>query len=100
MRIAIDAHPAVDKNKTGIGWYTWELIRWLPMVDPEVQYTAWYVHARKLWGGGERFFEKQPNLAEKAIPFPARVWQRLANRLGMPRVEWTTRFDAFFAPNY
>lgn len=100
MRIAIDAHPAVDKNKTGVGWYTWELIRWLPAVDPEVQYTAWYVHARKLWGKGERFFEEQPNLAEKAIPFPARVWQRLANRLGVPRVEWTTRFDAFFAPNY
>jgi glycosyltransferase involved in cell wall biosynthesis len=50
--------------------------------------------------GGERFFEKQPNLVEKAIPFPARVWQRLSNRLGVPRVEWTTRFDAFLAPNY
>lgn len=99
MRIAIDAIPAVDTNKTGVGWYTHHLIRWLPEVDPETDYTAWYLHARDVFNK-HRFFEQLPNLKEKGIPFPARLWQRLANRTGMPRVEWTTRFDAFFAPNY
>jgi glycosyltransferase involved in cell wall biosynthesis len=98
-RIAIDAHPAVDSKKTGIGWYTWHLIRTLPEVDPETTYVAWYVHAREAFGS-HRFFDPQSNLVEKAVPFPARLWQRLANRTGMPRVEWTTRLDAFFAPNY
>lgn len=99
MRIAIDALPAVDKKKTGIGWYTHYLIRWLPEVDPETSYTAWYLHARDLFSP-QRFFEDLPNLKEKGVLFPARLWQRLSNRTGMPRVEWTTRFDAFLAPNY
>jgi glycosyltransferase involved in cell wall biosynthesis len=99
LRIAIDAIPAVDKKKTGVGWYTHYLIHWLPAVDQETDYTAWYLHARDLFNK-HRFFEDQENLRERGIPFPARVWQRLSNRTGMPRVEWTTRFDAFFAPNY
>ncbi len=99
MRIAIDALPAVDRRKTGIGWYTHHLIRWLPAVDPETTYVAWYLHARDMLGRKD-FFEPQPNLKERGVPFPARLWQRLSNRLGVPRVEWTTRFDAFFAPNY
>lgn len=99
MRIAIDAIPAVDKKKTGIGWYTHYLIKWLPQVDPETFYTAWYLHARDPFNK-QKAFDDLPNLNEKGIPFPARAWQRLSNRTGMPRVEWTTRFDAFFAPNY
>lgn len=99
MRIAIDAIPAVDQNKTGIGWYTHHLINNLPLADPESTYTAWYLHARDPFSK-HRFFADLPNLREKGIPFPARLWQRLSNRTGMPRVEWTTRFDAFFAPNY
>lgn len=99
MRIAIDAIPAVDQKKTGIGWYTHYLIQWLPQVDPETFYTAWYLHARDPFNK-QRAFDPHPNLKEKGIPFPARAWQRLSNRTGMPRVEWTARFDAFFAPNY
>lgn len=99
MRIAIDAIPAVDGKKTGVGWYTHYLIEWLPKVDPETFYTAWYLHARDPFNK-LRAFSEFPNLKEKGIPFPARLWQRLSNRLGVPRVEWTTRFDAFFAPNY
>lgn len=99
MRIAIDAIPAVDSSKTGIGWYTHYLINTLPLVDPDTDYTAWYLHARDPFNK-ERHFADRPNLREKGIPFPARLWQRLSNRLGMPRVEWTTRFDVFFAPNY
>jgi glycosyltransferase involved in cell wall biosynthesis len=99
MRITIDAIPAVDKNKTGIGWYTHYLIDWLPQIDPETEYTAWYLNARGLFDK-ERLFAEHPNLKERGVPFPARLWQRLSNRTGMPRVEWTTRFDTLFAPNY
>jgi len=99
LRIAIDAIPAVDRNKTGIGWYTHHLINTLPLVDADSEYTAWYLHARDPFNK-DRYFADLPNLREKGIPFPARLWQRLSNRTGMPRVEWTTRFDAFFAPNY
>lgn len=99
MRIAVDAIPAVDRHKTGIGWYTHHLINTLPVVDTETDYTAWYLHARDPFNK-DRYFADVPNLREKGIPFPARLWQRLSNRTGMPRVEWTTRFDVFFAPNY
>ena len=99
MRIAVDARPAIDRNKTGVGWYTHYLIRWLPAVDPGISYTAWYLHGRDPFSR-QRFFEEQANLKEKGVPFPARPWQRLSNRVGIPRVEWTTRFDVLFAPNY
>lgn len=101
MRIAIDATSAVDAKKTGVGWYTEHLIRWLPVVDSESTYLAWYLHFRGLFNR-RRFFGDVDagNLVERPVPFPARLFQKLSNRLGVPRAEWFARFDALLAPNY
>lgn len=99
MRILLDATSAVDQRKTGVGWYTWHLIRWLPEVDPETTYLAWYLHFRGLFNR-RRFFEPQPNLIERGTALPARLYMKLSNRLEMPRVEWFAKFDSFLAPNY
>ncbi len=101
VRIVIDATSAVDRRKTGIGWYTRHLIRWLPEVDPEATYLAWYLHFRGLMNK-RRYFDDQdtPNLVERGVAFPGRIYSRLNNRLEIPKVEWFTKFDALFAPNY
>ncbi|MEX0991073.1 MAG: glycosyltransferase family 1 protein [Actinomycetota bacterium] len=101
VRIVVDATSAVDRRKTGIGWYTRHLIRWLPEVDPEATYVAWYLHFRGLMNK-RRYFEDQdtPNLVERGVAFPGRIYSRLNNRLEIPKVEWFTKFDALFAPNY
>jgi glycosyltransferase involved in cell wall biosynthesis len=101
MRLAIDARPAIDAEKTGVGWYTWHLLHRLPDVDPETQYLAWYLHAKGLLRD-RRFFPDaaRRNFAEHASRFPARLFSPIASRLHVPRVEWLTPFDALFAPNF
>ena len=101
MRVAIDARPAIDAEKTGVGWYAWHLIHRLPAVDPETQYLAWYLHAKGAFRH-RRFFPEaaSPNFAEHASRFPARLFSPIASRLHVPRVEWLTPFDVLFAPNF
>jgi glycosyltransferase involved in cell wall biosynthesis len=102
VRVAVDARPAVAPNRTGIGQYTWELLRHLPRADPDTAYAAWYLNARGLVGGHRRFLREiaAPNLVERWTPIPARWFDRLARRLDMPRVEWFVRFDVLFSPNF
>jgi glycosyltransferase involved in cell wall biosynthesis len=101
MRVAIDARPAIDAEKTGVGWYTWHLLHRLPVVDPETHYLAWYLHAKGLFRH-RRFFPEaaRHNFAEHASRFPARLFSPIASRLHVPRVEWLTPFDVLFAPNF
>ncbi len=100
MRVTIDARPAVDREKTGVGYYAWHLIRRLPEVDPETTYVAWYVHVRtavRRW----RHFDRLglPNLRERGIVYPSRLLER-TGRYGVPRVEWFGRFDVLFGTNF
>jgi glycosyltransferase involved in cell wall biosynthesis len=101
VRVAIDARPAVSPGKTGVGYYTWHLIHWLPRVDPETTYLAWYLYVRRLQGRPLFFRDvREPNLVERWTPFPARWWWRLEESYRLPRVEWFVKFDLFFATNF
>jgi glycosyltransferase involved in cell wall biosynthesis len=102
VRIAVDARPAVFPQKTGVGYYTWHLLRLLPAIDPSSTYVAWYLNARGLAGGPRGLLRElaAPNLVERATPFPARWFECLSERFDLPRVEWFVRFDVLFAPNF
>ena len=97
----IDARPALDPRRTGVGQYAQQLIRHLPLADPDNEYVAWYLHARGLLRP-RRFFAdvRARNLTEKASRFPARIFQPASYRLGIPRVEWLVDFDLFVATNF
>ncbi len=84
-----------------MGQYVQQLIRHLPLADPDDQYVAWYLHARGLLRP-RRFFAdvRARNLSEKASRFPARIFQPASHRLGVPRVEWLVDFDLFVATNF
>ncbi len=101
MRTLIDARPALDPRRTGVGHYTQQVIRHLPHADPAHEYVAWYLHAKGLIRP-RRFFEgvEAPNLAEQASRFPARVFEPLSSRLGVPRAEWSVEFDVLLATNF
>ncbi len=100
MRAVIDARPALDPVRTGVGHYTQQLIRHLPRVDAEGRYVAWYLHARGVFRH-QRFFDGAPNLEESASRVPARVFQPVSWRLRAPRVEWLTGdFDVLLATNF
>jgi glycosyltransferase involved in cell wall biosynthesis len=97
----IDARPALDPRRTGVGQYAQQLIRHIPFADPNDEFVAWYLHARGLLRP-RRFFAdvRARNLSEKASRFPARIFQPASYRLGIPRVEWLVDFDVFLATNF
>jgi len=101
VRIAIDARPALDPRRTGVGHYARQIVRHLPAADPLPEYVAWYLHARGVLRR-PRFFEGvAPNLTEHASRFPARVFQPVSWRLGVPRLEWLgVDADALLATNF
>jgi glycosyltransferase involved in cell wall biosynthesis len=101
MRVAIDARSAVSPGKTGVGYYTWNLIRTLPLVDPDTTYLAWYLYARRLQGRPLFFSDIQaPNFRERWTPFPSRWFYRLTLEHDFPRIEWFLRFDVLWATNF
>jgi glycosyltransferase involved in cell wall biosynthesis len=101
VRIVIDARPALDPRRTGIGQYAHELIRHLPFADPDDEFIAWYLHARGLIRPRSFFADVDaPNLFEKASRFPTRIFQPASWRLGVPRLEWLVDFDLFLATNF
>ncbi|MFB3737617.1 MAG: glycosyltransferase family 4 protein [Candidatus Velamenicoccus archaeovorus] len=101
LRFAVDARPALDPRRTGVGHYARELVRHLPHAASDAEVVAWYLHARGLFRH-KRFFAdaEAPNLSEEAARFPSRVFEPLSSRLGMPRLEWFVRFDAILATNF
>jgi glycosyltransferase involved in cell wall biosynthesis len=101
VRAVIDARPALDPRRTGVGHYTQQVIRHLPHADPQSEYVAWYLHAKGLFRP-RRFFDSvsAPNLSERASRFPARVFEPMSSRLGVPRTEWSVEFDVLLATNF
>ncbi len=100
MRVVIDARSALDPRKTGVGHYASQLVRHLPAADPGAEFVAWYLHAKGLLKP-RRFFPGVEGLHEKASRFPARLFEPIASRLGVPRLEWLTgEFDALLATNF
>jgi glycosyltransferase involved in cell wall biosynthesis len=102
VRVLVDARSALFPERTGVGQYTWQMLRWLPAVDPRTTYVAWSLDARGL---GRRtrtagLLPAAPNLTERRTPIPSRLFDPLARRLGVPRMEWLARHDILFAPNF
>jgi glycosyltransferase involved in cell wall biosynthesis len=101
VRIGIDARPALDPRRTGVGEYTRRILRHLPAADPLPEYVAWYLHARGLFRRRRLLSEAPPNLTEHATRVPARLFQPVSWRLGIPRLEWLgVDVDAFLATNF
>jgi glycosyltransferase involved in cell wall biosynthesis len=89
--------------RTGIGTYTWQLVKRLPAVDPETSFVAWYLDVRGVLDPtSTRLFEdvRAPNFRERRVPVPTRWFDRAALRFGVPRLEWMVGYDVLFAPNF
>jgi glycosyltransferase involved in cell wall biosynthesis len=97
VKIAIDARPALDPRRTGVGHYARRLIEHLPAAMPGDQVLAWYLHARGIFSR-RRLFDG--DVREHPSRFPARVFQPVSWRLGVPRLEWLVGFDALLATNF
>jgi glycosyltransferase involved in cell wall biosynthesis len=100
-RFAIDARPAVEPRRTGVGVYTDAILRYLPPTDPETSYLAWYLDLVGIGARSRRFAGRAPNLAERATRFPLRAFGPISARTRMPRLEWLMHgADLFVATNF
>lgn len=99
MRVVVDARPALETRKTGVGHYTAHLLRALPAADPSDQITAWYLSPRGLLRP-RPLFPGVPGLQETATRIPRRVFASLSDRLGEPRIERFLELDALLATNF
>jgi glycosyltransferase involved in cell wall biosynthesis len=101
VRVLIDARPAVDRRRTGVGQYTHGLLRHLPAADPDSRFVGWYLDVRGTGTRPRRFAGWAPNLAERASRIPSRVYGPLSFRTGLPKVEWLAgRSDLVLATNF
>ncbi|GIU97120.1 MAG: glycosyl transferase family 1 [Actinomycetota bacterium] len=97
----IDARPALDPVRTGVGRYTTAILRHVPPADPQGRYVAWYLDARGALSGRRRFRGWASNLEDRATRIPARVFGPLTTRTGLPRLEWLVGgFDLVLATNF
>jgi len=101
VRFAIDARPAVEPRRTGVGVYTDAIVRYLPLADPDTDYVAWYLDLPGIGARSHRFAGRAPNLHERATRFPVRLFGPIGARTGLPRLEWLVRdADLFLATNF
>jgi glycosyltransferase involved in cell wall biosynthesis len=101
VRVVIDARSAIGPRRTGIGHYARALLRFLPLAGPESQFVAWYLDMRGAGRTSARFAGWAPNLTERASRFPSRIFGRLSNGVGYPKLEWLAgRFDLLLAANF
>jgi glycosyltransferase involved in cell wall biosynthesis len=101
VRIAIDARPALEPRRTGVGRYTRQMVRHLPVAVPNDEVVAWYLDPKAAFSRRRRLDDPgSANLVERASPFPARAFRGISSRLGVPRLEWLVRFDALLATNF
>ena len=96
MRVAVDARPAMDPRRTGVGHYARRLLEHLPGAMAGDEVVAWYLDAKGLFRRPRHF----DGVAEHASRFPTRVFQPVSWRLRVPRLEWLVRFEALLATNF
>jgi len=97
VRVVVDARPAAIPAPTGVGTYVRNLLRRLPVVDPSTEYVAWYLEAGSALRPARRFADARA--VERRVPFPSRLYDRLA-RYGFPPLELMTRGDVVFGTNF
>jgi glycosyltransferase involved in cell wall biosynthesis len=101
VRVVIDARPALDPQRTGIGMYTAAVLRHVPPADPDGRYVAWYLDVRGTLSNRRWFRGWAPNLSERASRIPTRAFAPVSVRANVPRLEWLAgRFDVALATNF
>ena len=97
MRIGVDATPLLGA-RTGVGWYTHELIGAVADQAPGDRLALLPIS----WRAARRPLDapSRPNVSVVRLPLPARPLWALWDRTGFPPVEWLVRCDVFHATNF
>ena len=98
MRIGFDGTPLLGR-KTGVGWYTHELIDAIALLAPEDEMIVFPISWRTA-----RYLNldppHRPNVAVERKLAPARPLWAMWDRVPFPPVEWLVDCDVFHATNF
>jgi glycosyltransferase involved in cell wall biosynthesis len=98
MRIGIDAR-SVLKQRTGVGSYTFNLIKNLSKLDQENRYVLFYSHHKNVKAAIPQI--DNPNFESKFIRFPNKLLNLLWGTVKMPKIDWLVgEVDLYHSPNY
>jgi glycosyltransferase involved in cell wall biosynthesis len=98
MRIGIDAR-SVLKQRTGVGNYTYNLIKNLSRIDRENSYILFYSHHKNVRSAIPKF--DNPNFQSKFIRFPNKLLNLMWGTLRIPKIDWLVgEVDVYHSPNY
>ena len=97
MRVGFDATPLLGA-RTGVGWYTHELIGAVADQAPSDELVLLPIS----WRAARRPLDapRRPNVSVVRRPLPARQLWALWDRTGFPPVEWLVGCDVFHATNF
>ena len=98
MRIGFDGTPLLGR-KTGVGWYTHELIDAVALLAPEDEMIVFPISWRTA-----RYLNldppHRPNVGVERKLAPARPLWAMWDRVPFPPVEWLVNCDVFHATNF
>jgi len=96
MHIAIDIQPVLGR-RSGVGWYTFHLVKALSQIDKDNEATLFYFDFLKNSGGiptGNPRFKNHP------IYLPRRIFNFAWKKLGISSMDFFIRADVFHFPNF
>lgn len=95
MKIAIDSGSALTRGKTGISWYTWNLIHNLAKIDKRNLYILYDISSRirKTYKIFDSTLPCQKNFRKKVYPFHSSLVRKL-----MPVTFLTSKTDILHMP--
>lgn len=95
MKIAIDSGSALSKVKTGISWYTWNLIHNLAKIDDKNVYILYDVASRRMktYKILDSYLPCQKNFRKKVYPFHSSLGRKL-----IPVTFLTSKTDILHMP--
>jgi glycosyltransferase involved in cell wall biosynthesis len=98
MRIGFDGTPLLG-SKTGVGWYTHELIDAMAELAPQEEMVVFPIS----WRTARHLNldpPHRPNVSVERKLAPARPLWAMWDRIQFPPVEWLVRCDVFHATNF
>ncbi len=97
MRIGFDGTPLLGA-RTGVGWYTSELVRAVAALAPDDELVLLPISGRA--GRGTLDAPGRPNVTVEHKALPARPLWAVWDRISFPPLEWLLRCDVFHATNF